>query len=276
MNRELQSHTIYNGLDVFKVIAAVFVVLLHAIETTDYFFCGIKFVFTRFAVPFFFITSGFFFYKGLSKAENKKAYFLKYEKNLLKIFLIWGVLIYSPVTVITYLQKYPDIGVAKFSFLLFRRIFVIGPGPYWYLIALIWAAAFLYFCYSKRKDAWIYIGIMIGLCLEISYSCFRGLLSNIVMFKYLFQIIYSVFSWEFNFIMFGIPFMGIGYLLSKKEITVTSKSAAVGFVVATYIRSIEYSIPQIFLGLGGGAKFLLHLLFRQLHFFYWQKELYLI
>ena len=153
MNRELQSRTIYNGLDVFKVIAAVFVVLLHAIETTDYFFCGIKFVFTRFAVPFFFITSGFFFYKGLSKAENKKAYFLKYEKNLLKIFFVWGVLIYSPITVITYLQEYPDVGITKFCFLLFRRIFVIGSGPYWYLIALIWATAFLYFCYSKKKDA---------------------------------------------------------------------------------------------------------------------------
>lgn len=248
MDRELQLRTIYNGLDFFKVIAAIFVVLLHAIETTDHFWCGIKFVFTRFAVPFFFIASGFFFYKGLSKAEDKKAYFLKYEKNILKIFFVWGVLIYAPVTISTYLKEYSNVGIVKFCFLLFRRVFVIGSGPFWYLVALIWSAAFIYFCFSKGKDVWIYIGITVGFCLQVAYSCFQGVLSNILIFKYLFRTIYYIFSWEFNFIMYGIPFMGIGYLLSKKEIKVTSKKAKLILVFATCIRVIEYLLPQIFPG----------------------------
>lgn len=65
---------VYTGIDVFKLIAAVLVVLLHTVETSNYYACAIKEVFTRLAVPFFFIASGFFFQKGLEKAQSKVSY----------------------------------------------------------------------------------------------------------------------------------------------------------------------------------------------------------
>ena len=242
----LTDRKIYNGIDSFKLIAAVLVVLLHTIETSAWYPCEVKFVLTRFAVPFFFIASGFFFFSGLERAQDKQAYFIKYEKNLLKLFVIWGVIIYAPVTIVTYVQKYEEAGVIKLLFYIFRRVFVIGPGPYWYLIALMWSAAFLYLCYVKKTDWLIYCAIIAGLLLEVAYACFQGVLSGFRLFDYFFKAVYFVFSWEFNFVMFGIPFFGIGYLISKKGYSFRPQVSAILFGLATIARVLEYNLPRMF------------------------------
>lgn len=235
---------IYTGIDVLKLIAAILIVLLHTIETTDYFACGVKFIFTRFAVPFFFIASGFFFCKGLEKAEEKKYYFYKYEKNIMKIFLVWSI-IYAPFTISDYIRNNSSVGVFKIILLLVRRIFVIGSGPYWYLVALMWSAAFLYLCYIKKKEWLIKTAMIIGLILQVAYTCFRGILSNILFFKCFFDLIYTVFSWEFNFIMYGIPFMGIGFYIYKKNIKISKVVSLTVFAVATILRFLEYNLRTI-------------------------------
>ena len=133
----LTSKKIYSGIDLFKLIASLLIVLLHATETQDWIACEVRYVLTRFAVPFFFMVSGFFFYKGLNRAENKKVYFWKYEKNLAKLYLIWALLIYAPFEIEVYISKYSEQGVFRILFTLFRRFFVIGITPFWYLISLM-------------------------------------------------------------------------------------------------------------------------------------------
>lgn len=240
-----RNQEIFTGIDVFKLIAAILVVLLHAIETTDYFACGVKFVFTRFAVPFFFIASGFFFCRGLETVEDKKRYFYKYEKNILKLFSIWSLLIYGPFTISDYIRSNSSQGSFKIILILVRRFFVIGSGPYWYLVALMWSSAFLYLCYIKKKEWFIKVSILIGLILQVTYACFRGVLSNILLFKYFFDIIYTIFSWEFNFIMYGIPFMGIGFYIYKKGIRIPKVVSVTVFTVATVLRFLEYNLCKI-------------------------------
>lgn len=236
---------VYQGIDTFKLVAAVCVVVLHAVENSSWFPSEVKFVFTRFAVPFFFVVSGFFFYKGLDKACSKMKYFKKYLKHIVKIFIIWALIIYTPFVLTTYLNKYHDNSLWRICLYLIRRIFIIGPGPYWYLIALGWSAIFLYYCYMKKNDIILYAAIVIGLFLEICYSCFNGILSEYKVFEYLFKGIYFAFSWEFNFITFGIPFMGIGYIIAKKKISCTVKPLCVVFAVATIIRIVEFNMPII-------------------------------
>lgn len=237
--------TVYTGLDVCKLIAAILVVLLHTIETTDFFACGVKFVATRFAVPFFFITSGYFFSKGLDNAEDKRDYFLKYEKNLIFAYVIWAIVIYSPVTITTYFKKYPDASTLEIILLLIRRIFIIGPGPYWYMMALMCSIVFLYFCYIKGWDKLLVAAMVVGSALEITYACFRGVLSGIAVFRGIHQLIYTVYSWEFNFFMFGIPFTGIGYFIRKRQYQMDGRRAICIFGIATVFRVIEYNFPLL-------------------------------
>ncbi len=236
----------YPGIDFFKLIAACLVVLLHTVETTAWYPSEIKYVFTRLAVPFFFITSGFFFYKGLDCSENPREYLIKYEKNLLRIFSIWALLIYSPFTIGAYVGKYANANPLMLIGTLFRRIFVIGPGPYWYLIALMWSALFLYFCYRKGANWLLSFGIVFGLILEVLYSCCQGVLAQFTIFRLFFKLVYGVFSWEYNFLMFGIPFMGIGYLISQKEWELSTGKAAVLLLLATVLSALEYNLPLIF------------------------------
>lgn len=263
---------LYSGLDIGKLIASVLVVLLHAVETSAWVPAGVKFIATRFAVPFFFITSGFFFYNGLKKASDHKRYFIAYEKNLIKILIVWE-LIYLPFTIHTYLEKYAGVSTIRFIFLLLRRIIVIGAGPYWYLVSLIWAAAFLYICFYHDNKKILISGIIIGLGLEISYSCFQGVLSPFRIFSLIFRVTYVIWSFEANFLMFGIPFMGIGYLLAQKNVTIPIKVSIAVFLLTTVLRILEYELPHILPGAFWQENSIsLAFIVQAIAFFLWMKE----
>lgn len=246
MENSLNQHKIYKGIDLFKLIAAILIVLLHTIETSDFYANEVKFVITRLAVPFFFIASGFFFYKGLNNTENKKKYFIKYEKNLLLLFLVWAVLIYSPFTISSYINDNPDSSAVYIAFLLIRRIFIIGPGAFWYLLALIISIAFIYLCYKKKLEKLLLFSMAFGFILTILYTNFNSALSNISVFNLLFKGIYYVFSWEFNFIMYGIPFCGLGFIFSKYNININLRNSIILLAISTVLRVIEYNLPLIF------------------------------
>ena len=237
----------YSGIDIGKLICAVLVVILHAVETSSFFPCEIKFVFTRFAVPFFFMCSGFFFERGISQAADEKKYFIRYEKHLLIIFAIWTAL-YFPFTLASYIQNNPGASVIKITLLLIRRMFVIGAVPFWYLLAMILSVPFLYFCKKRENNKLLTIAVVLGLLLGLLYTCFQGALSQFALYQYYRNAVYTVFSWEFNFIMYGIPFMGIGYLISAFNVKVSVKVSATVLAVTTLLRLVEFNLPAIFPG----------------------------
>lgn len=245
MNESIKTNSVYTGIDLFKLIGSILIIILHVIETTNYYVVELKVVFTYFVVPFFFIASGFFFHKGLSRSCEKSIYFKKYIKNILFLFLIWALLIYSPFVIHSYITQNPNESTLKILLLLFRRIFVIGPGVYWYLIALLYSAIFLYFCHIKKNDKLIIFAMILGFLLQFSYVCFKGVLSQISIFNLLFKAIYFVFSWENNFLMYGIPFMGLGYFISKKDITLKPLTSTVILIISTLFSFIEYNLPKL-------------------------------
>lgn len=237
---------IFSGVDLFKLIASILIVLLHTVETTSWYPCEVKFVLTRFAVPFFFITSGFFLYRGLHSAEDSKRYFIGYEKKLLKLYAVWALVIYLPFEIVSYTRLYSGESAIKIFLIICRRMFIIGPGPYWYLVALMCSALFLYICYKRNSTFAVAMGIIAGLLLEIGYSCFRGFLSNNIVFKSIFDLTYFIFSWEYNFLMFGIPFMGIGYLIARYNLKISRNMSIIIFVLSTIGRIVEYNLPLLF------------------------------
>lgn len=237
---------VFTGIDIFKLISAVMVVLLHTVENSDFYANEIKFVLTQYAVPFFFIASGFFFHKGISNTSDKKSYFVKYELRLIQMFCIWALIIRMPFTIITYLEKYPDLDFIKLGAIIFRRVVIIGPGPYWYLTAMICSTAFLYVCDKKGRLKLLVFSIVFGLMLEVLYSNFRGVCSQIGPLNSVCIAFDLVFSWKNNFVMYGIPFMGMGYVLAKKNVSCSIKTAAIGTIVSTLGCVLEYNISRIF------------------------------
>ncbi len=82
----------HNGIDAFRYIAFIFVVLLHCFVTSDQEFHYSIWVYQagRFAVPFFFIASGYF----MARSDHKFLEgVIKVAKRLAPIFIVW-LLIY--------------------------------------------------------------------------------------------------------------------------------------------------------------------------------------
>ena len=83
----------YNALDAMKFVASLFVVGIHVHPFGD--FSGkadyLFIVLARFAVPFFFVTSGFLLFKRLKSEENPNRYVKSYVMRILKMYLFWFI-----------------------------------------------------------------------------------------------------------------------------------------------------------------------------------------
>ena len=116
-------------LDLMKFICALLVVGIHtepfaAVDLLDKGFA----VLTRIAVPFFFITSAFFYFKKPTSFQG----FLSFAGRLFSIYGAW-ILIYE---VISLLGGRPlDINGLVYS------VFVSGYSHFWYLLALVVSVA---------------------------------------------------------------------------------------------------------------------------------------
>lgn len=91
----------------------------------------------RIAVPFFFITSGYFFYSKV----NKEGYLKKYIKKLIKVYVI-ATIIYSILFVPFMLQGFVEGGLGY----TLKSIFVNSiSGTMWYFPELIISHLFIFF-----------------------------------------------------------------------------------------------------------------------------------
>lgn len=204
----------YNCVDLFKLLAALLVVCIHANEVKELIPNVICYSFSNFAVPFFFIVSGFFFKKGLDKknsAKQKFDYFSKYEKRLLLIYLFWS-LINLPFTLMGYISLNEGASFIKLTALILRRYFLCGNGVVWYILSMAEAAAVIYLLDKFKRKHLLYIFIILGLFLCLCYDSFDKLLINTPL-GLVNKAFYTIFSWSNNFIMKAIPYMGIGYLM---------------------------------------------------------------
>ena len=232
----------YKGIDIGKIIAALLIVLLHATECSDYLASEIKFTLTRFAVPFFFITSGYFLAKGLeNKGEKAKyEYIKKYILKLVKLYVIWALIIYLPFTIYSYsnLPQYKNAENWYFISVLLRKLLIVGPGPYWFILALIGGSIWCYCTRNKTKV--MTVTMLVTFLLMILYTNFRCITNDFLFLKAFYKSIDILYSWEFNFLTYGIPFCSLGYLIRKKKISLTLNVAAIGFILFSGARFVEF------------------------------------
>ena len=213
------------GIDLFKLIAAVLVVFIHADEAKNEMITNVVTnCFSGMAVPFFFIVSGFFFEKGLSK--------------LLFLYLFWQI-VNLPGNIFIYVSKYPDASVLKYILLLFRSIFLCGNGVVWYILAMCEAAAVIYFLHKISAQKCLCVLIFAGLLLLLGYDAFSEILSGTA-YSYINKGFYVVFSWSNNFIMKAVPFMGIGYLISAKGLKSSFKISLLIFALISVFSVLVY------------------------------------
>ncbi|TMU84082.1 acyltransferase [Bacillus sp. BHET2] len=113
----------------------------------------------RFAVPFFFVSSGYLFGKKISINNNESVYFSGYIYKLMKIFICWFLfyLIYD----LLIKTKFQSFNIYSFDEVMnyFKgninlEVFFYGASSgyqLWYLVALIWSVFILFIFINLKK-----------------------------------------------------------------------------------------------------------------------------
>lgn len=212
-----------NGIDLFRLIGAFFIMCIH----TNYGNLNQEYVdslrlVSRWAVPFYFIATGFFL--G-NKIDYNNLDFKRIEKNvsMLISILIISSIIYLPLDFIhgNNINSIVNILTGSYFHLWFIGGLLVGYIFIWYLY------------YIKKSKALPYISIFILLLalLTDSYDQFFNL-----------SLDYTLFS-----VLISIPFMYIGIILSKTDTILVSINLLIGLVLLGF--AIQFIEAELFLKL---------------------------
>ena len=226
------------SLDVLKLIASYFVVFIH------FKFSGlagdIVEALARFAVPVFFMVSGYFAYSNsIEKIISKM-------KNIIKIYF-WGAVIYICFYGILALYDVGIKGAMWYCILYFNPVLIVkfivfnvprSSEHLWFLVALIYVYGLHYFVVKwKIKDCvYLWIGVVllaIHLLLGVGLSSMGIVIPPCVIR---------------NFLFMGYPFYCIGMLIRKNEDLVHKKITYKRAMILILIGVIETVISYFICG----------------------------
>lgn len=210
----------YSGLDLYKFIAAIMVVTLHANPFKAYAIPNVilREIITPTAVPFFFAASGFLWYRTYT--ENK-VHAKNRIVNIFRLYFIWSI-IYFPFVIVRWLtfEKFSMQSIGLFA----KN--VIFEGSYqtiWFLNAL---GAATFFVYMLLKRAKITTAFSISLPFYV-FSCllssWHGLLIKSHLGVVVSNMYYSFFDTTKNGLLFGFTYVAMGGVLYELSVSLSQK-----------------------------------------------------
>lgn len=204
----------YDILDITKFIMALLVICVHikifpSLPETSHLFTN---AIGRLGVPFFFICSGFLFFKNQHATEFKSI--LKTIRRLLILFIGWTIL-YGIITFFSlyiHTEEQPFIRLLRF---LFRHIFLNPYFHLWFLPALMIGLVMTWFFikYNLKKLGFIVATVffIFGVLGETYYNFIIQFdITEVILKKY-----YQFFTTTRNGLFFGFPFI---YLATCKNL----------------------------------------------------------
>ncbi|WP_054024730.1 acyltransferase family protein [Bacillus sp. FJAT-28004] len=205
----------YSGLDWLKFIAALFVIANHTSpllsynEYTDFLFSGII---SRLAVPIFFMSTGFFFFRKLTgdKVKDQKALF-GYIKKIGWLYSI-AILLYIPLNV--YKGDFSD----HFTFVSFMRDIVFDGTFYhlWYLPALIIGLFITYYLYQKLSLSMLLVIGSLLYAVGLLGDSYYGITQNIAFLKHFYEWMFHIFDYTRNGLFYAPIYLILGIWAAKK------------------------------------------------------------
>lgn len=236
----------YKGIDVFKFIMALFVVVLHTqplygINSWMNFLTAA--VISRMAVPFFFTASGFLLQKQVSVNETGAREVLgRYIRKIIGVYCIWTV-IYMPIIIYDKILSSDDALNRSILMVLRDFVFVGSYAHLWYLPA---AAVGIIVVYTLKKyvgergTAVILLGLFLAGLLTQSYF---GLLTYAVgpgsiLWKMM-KAVKKVMVTCRNGVFFGSIFIYMGTWMAKSDFTLKKYKAVIGLAVSILLFYME-------------------------------------
>lgn len=227
-------------IDCVKFLFAVLIVMAHYAAEWGSFPTLIDYGFSLYivVVPFFFMCSGYFMYKRVLCATDKKQVYKHYIFRILKLYAVWSV-IYFVFKIAEWVKNGTDIASVL---LYFYKSIVFSTYPtIWFLPACA-IAAFMMLCFSKigvneKKVAVVAFALYAIGSLGYSYSfLIQDTPVNVIL-----NIYKTVFVSSRNGVFNGFPFFFMGCWIAqnegKKSVSFYSVTSFV-FLLATVIEAV--------------------------------------
>ena len=215
----------YWSLDIAKFFCAILIICAHFASEHGSFPTLIDYSFSLYiiGVPFFFACSGFLFFKKLDilrTKEEKKNYFISYEKRIWIMYALWSV-IYVSSRFLGWIRK-GTFTLEKFLDWLHKAIVFQTYETIWFLPALAIGIAITYFLITKvSKKQMIAISIVLYIIGMLGYTykfVVDGTPIGVVYDLYI-----DMFVTSRNGVFNAVPFIYMGCIISRKEILVSTK-----------------------------------------------------
>lgn len=224
-----------NSINYMKLICAFLVIAIHTHPFEDInkvLYYSFSEVLVRIAVPFFFVSSGYFYIKN-------KCNLSKYIKRLLTVYISWSI-IYFIIQLPSYIASNTSlINIAK-NFIV--SFFIYGSSYHmWYMVALIMCVLITSIFYKLNKMKLLYI-LSIGLyIIGVIGGAYYKIGSQIPILSNLYN--FSLYLQVRRYLLMGLPFFMLGYLIDEikeipKNINITTIITIILFILEIIIVNI--------------------------------------
>lgn len=233
----------FRTIDICKLIMAFAVIAIHTnpvVNVTNQMVVDIVVILEDFAVPFFFVASGFFLAYGME--DGKKADDGRYKRYFIKIlrmYCIWTI-ISLPLTIYGYSLSGESVIHCLLSYV--KYFLFVGKlyNSYhlWYLLALLYAVAMIWFLKDKKVS--IYIITIVALLFFVMNEglLWLGESANGVMTQ-----VAKIYQYIFNKggVFTGVIYVCMGMLMAQKK-QVISKWICIGGLIIINIIQMSTNI----------------------------------
>lgn len=207
----------YIGLDYFRIVSAIFVIAIHTSPLSSY-SEGWNFILTRIigrvAVPFFFMTSGFFIFceKESIGINSMGGRVKKFINTTTKIYGI-AILLYLPINIYNGYFKQGNI-----SMNLIKGILLDGTFYHlWYLPASILAVFIIYYGIKTLGYKGTFLISIVLYILGLLGDSYYGLIGLIPFGEAFYQAVFTLWDYTRNGLFFAPLFFVLGGMIRRRK-----------------------------------------------------------
>lgn len=238
MPKQILTYAKNQSVDIFRLIAALLVVSIHALliakhsDTVTFF----SVILTRPAVPFFFVVSGYFLSKKLLAANNIQTLF-NYLKKIIIVYLAWSC-IYFPYDMVELFYLRKNMAAAT---LVYLKNFFLSGGHFhlWFFPALMFSSIIFYLFSKYDKLKYFFVLIPLVYLAGLLGDSYYYLIKDTVLWSS-FILAVDALGGTRNGLFFGLPYLFSGYLILKYENRLKGKNLLWFFVISFFFYALEW------------------------------------
>ncbi len=238
----------YWSLDVAKFFCAILIISAHFASEWGKFPTLIDYAFSLYviAVPFFFCCSGFLFFKKLNALptkEEKKKYFIQYEKRIWTMYALWSAVYFVHVLYSWIIGDKLNLGqILRY---LHMSLVIQTYSTIWFLPALAIGIAVTYFLVTRlSKRQMVVLSFLLYVFGMFCYTYYFAIAETPIADFY--NIYCDIFYTSRNGLFNGVPFVFMGYLISVKKDIIPSPKGFFKYAISAAI-SLALLVAEAFI-----------------------------